>query len=50
MKFHRTIELYWHTKTLVAQDLLPKEKDYRQFGQRLEALEHQNKLLLSLVS
>jgi hypothetical protein len=44
-KFHHTIELYWHTKTMVSQAQLPNEKYYMQLCQRLEALEHQNKLL-----
>jgi hypothetical protein len=44
------VELYWHAKTMVAQGMLPKEQDYRKFGKRLEALESQNKLLLTMVS
>ena len=24
-KFHHTVELYWHAKTMVAQGMLPKE-------------------------
>jgi hypothetical protein len=27
-KFYRTLELYWHTKTMVAMGMLPKEKDF----------------------
>jgi hypothetical protein len=50
MQFHRTMEFCWYTKTLVAQLMLPKEKDYRYFGQRLEYLERHNRLFLTLVS
>jgi hypothetical protein len=38
-KFHRTMELYRHAKTMVAQGVLPKEQDYMKFRQRLKALE-----------
>jgi hypothetical protein len=38
-KFHCTMDLYWHAKTMVAQGVLPKEKDYMKFRQRLKALE-----------
>jgi hypothetical protein len=40
-KFFRTLELYWHTKTLVAIGMLPKEQDFRQLKSRQEALEIQ---------
>jgi hypothetical protein len=49
-KFHRTVELYWHVKTMVATGMLPKEHDYKKLIQRLEDLEGQNKLLMSMVS
>jgi hypothetical protein len=29
-KFYRTLELYWHTKMMVALGMLPKEQDFRQ--------------------
>jgi hypothetical protein len=30
-KFHKTMELYWHTNTMVSQGILQKDQDYRQF-------------------
>jgi hypothetical protein len=48
-KFYRTLELYWHTKTMVAQGMLPKDQDY-QYLNNLEALEDQNILLITMVS
>lgn len=35
---------------MVAQGMLPKEKDCRQFKQRLEALEDRNRLFITMVS
>jgi hypothetical protein len=49
-KFNRTVELYWHVKIVVALGMLPKEKEYMKLIQCLEALEGQNKLLISMVS
>jgi hypothetical protein len=40
-KFFQTLELYWHTKTLVALGMLPKEQDFHQLKRRHEALEIQ---------
>jgi hypothetical protein len=39
IQFHRIVELYRHAKTMVAQGMLPKEKDYKKFGHRLATLE-----------
>jgi len=49
-KFYQTLELYQDTKTMVAHGMLPKDQDYKQFKQHLEALEDHNKLLLTMVS
>jgi hypothetical protein len=48
-KFYMTLELYWHMKTMVTQGMLPRDQDYSKFKQRLEALEDQNMLLISMV-
>jgi hypothetical protein len=40
--FFRTLELYWHTKTLVALGMLPKDEDFGNIKSRMEALEIQN--------
>jgi hypothetical protein len=39
--FFQTLELYWHTKTLVAIGILPKEQDFRHLKSKQEALEIQ---------
>jgi hypothetical protein len=44
-KFYRTLELYWHTKTMVAMGMLPKEQDFQQLKSIQEALEVQNAYL-----
>jgi hypothetical protein len=43
-KFYRTLELYWHTKTMVALGMLPKDQDFRQLKQRMETLEGEEHL------
>jgi hypothetical protein len=32
-KFHRTLELYWHVKTMVSQRMQPQEKGFGKFIQ-----------------
>jgi hypothetical protein len=49
-KFFRTIEIYWHTKDFVAHTMLAKELEFKASRQRMEAIEVENNLLLSLVS
>jgi hypothetical protein len=49
-KFYRTLKLYWHTKTMVALGMLPKDQDFRQLKQRMESLEEQNSLLMMMFS
>jgi hypothetical protein len=49
-KFYRTLELYWHTKTMVAIGMLPKEQDFCQLKSRQEALEIQNAYLTEVVT
>jgi hypothetical protein len=49
-KFFRTLELYWHTKTMVALGMLPKDEDFRQLKRRMETLEAQNAYLMEVVT
>jgi hypothetical protein len=49
-KFYKTLELYLHMNTMVVQGILPKGNDYRQFKQRLEALEGHNHMFIMMVS
>jgi hypothetical protein len=49
-KFFHTLELYWHTKTMVALGMLPKDEDFRQLKHRMETLEAQNAYLLDVVT
>lgn len=48
--FFRTVELYWHTKTLVALGLLPKVEDFKQLKGHIEALEIQNAYIMEILS
>jgi hypothetical protein len=48
--FFCTIELYWHTKTLVALGLFPKDEDFRQLKGCMEALEIQNTYIMEILS
>jgi hypothetical protein len=49
-KFFRTIELYWHTKDFIAQEMLAKELGFKVLRKRIEAIKAYHKLFLSLVS
>jgi hypothetical protein len=49
-KISEIVELYWHTKVFVAQEMLAKEPKFQKLRLRMEALERQNKLLLTMVS
>jgi hypothetical protein len=50
LKFYITLELYWHTKTMVAMGMLPKEQDLYQLKSRQEALEIQNAYVSEVVT
>jgi hypothetical protein len=47
--FYKTLELYWHTKTMVAMGMLPEEQDFHQLKSRKEALEIQNAYVYEVI-
>jgi len=38
-KFYKTLELYWHTQTMVALGMLPKDEDLCELKHHMETLE-----------
>jgi hypothetical protein len=49
-KFHMTVELYWHVKTLMAQSMKLQEDKLRNISHRMDALERQDSLLITMTS
>jgi hypothetical protein len=49
-KFFRTLELYWHMKTMVALGMIPKEEGVCHLKGRLKALETQNACIIKVVT
>jgi hypothetical protein len=47
--FFRTLDLYWHTNTMVALGMFPKDQHFRQLKQRMESLEEKNNPLMNMV-
>jgi len=48
--FFHTLELYWHTKTMVDLGMFPKDEDFRQLKGRMEALEIQNEFIMEVLT
>ena len=49
-KFYINFELCWHMKSMVAQGRAPQEQGIRNLNQRMEVLERQSILLITMVS
>jgi hypothetical protein len=49
-KFFRTVEFNWHVKILMAHSMKPQEGKLMQLSQRMDALERQVSLLITMVS